>query len=81
MPAGISALLGEINLELSSSTSKDSRVNRLSFLFMFGLSLLLPRPALGRVKNTIDVLFDNAVFLHLLLGLPIIFIQFGFPVV
>ena len=30
---------------------------------------------------TIDVLFDNAVFLHLLLGLPIIFIQFGFPVV
>ena len=51
------------------------------FPMFCALSLLLPRPALGRVKNTIDVLFDNAVFLHLLLGLPIIFIQFGFPVV
>ena len=81
MPAGISALLGKNNLELSSSTSKDSRVNRLSFLFMFGLSFLLLRLALGRVKNTIDVLFDNAVLLHLLFRLAVILIQFAFPVV
>ena len=40
------------------------------------LSLLLPRPALGRVKNTIDVLFDNAVLLHLLFRLAVILIQF-----
>ena len=45
------------------------------------LSLLFPRPALGRVKNTIDVLFDNAVFLHLLFRLAVILIQFAFPVV
>ena len=45
------------------------------------LSLLLPRPALGRVKNTIDVLFDNAVFLHLLFRLAVILIQFAFSVV
>ena len=37
--------------------------------------------ALGRVKNTIDVLFDNAVLLHLLFRLAVILIQFAFPVV
>ena len=44
------------------------------------LRLIAPAPALalGRVKNTIDVLFDNAVLLHLLFRLAVILIQFAF---
>ncbi len=38
-------------------------------------------PCFGTGKEYYRRSFDNAVFLHLLLGLPIIFIQFGFPVV
>ena len=59
----------------------DGRVDFRELVKDLALSLLLPRPALGRVKNTIDVLFDNAVFLHLLFRLAVILIQFAFSVV
>lgn len=51
-----------------------------AFFYCKTLSFLLPRFALGRVKNTVYILFDNPVFLHLLFGLSVFFIQRGFAV-